>query len=342
MKKNIVFAVSLTLLMLAAISATVYAQTIQVQIGTPSSPTDWGISNSLTNNYWIGEFPITIYPENGPAVTGEAYCMTPGGTIYEGSTYTAAEISVTDVKDSGIPLQTWEEISYIMSWYAPTDGTSAAIDQVAIWMLLGQNPPYTDFYLDSSITGPAANLVTFAKANGGMNVAQSGDNLQWIAPIVAAAGNSISTSTSPGQVTFQVQLTDSSGNPLRIQNVQIDFTAFGSTTSELTNSNGIATDIITVTQTTPPGSPDEITASMHSVWPVEYLDLTHQQDQSGTQNLIGVGTTLGLTTTCNINIVGSLFVLPESAYGALSALTACAAGFVIYYKVKPRTKRPML
>ena len=39
--------------------------------------------------------------------------------------------------------------------------------------------------------------------------------------------------------------------------------------------------------------------------------------------------------------MGSLFVLPESAYGALSALTACAAGFVIYYKVKPHTKRPM-
>ena len=271
MKKKIVFAVSLTVLMFAAISATVYAQTVQVQIGTPSSPSDYGISNSQTNNYWIGEFPITITPENGPAVTGEAYCMTPGGTVYENSQYTATEIQVTDVTDSGIPLQTWQEISYIMSWYGPTDGTSGAIDQVAIWMLLGENPPYSDFMLDSSITTSAANLVSFAKANGGMNVALSGDKLQWISPSVSAAGGSISTSTLPGKVTLEVQLTDSLGNPLKIQNVQIDFTALSSTTPEFTNVNGIATDIITVSPTAP-GSPIEITASTQSVWPVEYLE----------------------------------------------------------------------
>ena len=341
MKNHVILAMLLVALVLAMISATVYAQTIQVQIGTPNSSNDLGISSDsgLTNAYWIGQFPITINPGTSQATTGEVYCMTADGIVYVGSTYSATETPVPNTP-------TWQEISYILSWNEPT-GTSqaahiqAAVDQVAIWMLLGQNPPYADFSLDSSITGPAASLVSSLSAGGGMNVAQSGDNLQWIAPFVGTEGSTNITSADAGKpVTFQVQLRDSSGHALAIQNVQIDFTAFGSTTPEYTDSIGIATYAYVVPQSAQAGSTITVTASTQSVWPVEYLDLTTASP--GTQNLIGVGTTLGLTTSYNIQVAGSIFVLPESAYGALSALTACAASFLIYYRLKPQTRKRSL
>ena len=122
MRRNVIAIVLLITLMLASLGAMVYAQ-VTVQIGAPSSPNDLGITTS--QGYWIGEFPITIN-----ANTGEAYCLTPSGTIYEGSSYTADEVSVPT--DS----TTWQAISYILSWNAPTDATSAAVDQVAIWQLL--------------------------------------------------------------------------------------------------------------------------------------------------------------------------------------------------------------
>ena len=207
-------------------------------------------------------------------------------------------------------------------------------------MLLGQNPPYHDFSLDSSITGPAASLASSLNAGTGMNVARSGDQLKWISPFTGIEGSTNVTSAEPNQpVTFQVQLTDSSGHALAIQNVQIDFAALGSTTPEFTDSSGVATFSFVVPQNTHTGSTITVTASTQSVWPVEYLDLTTATP--GTQNLIGVGSALGLTTSYNVQVSGYVFVLPESAYGALSALAACAAGFMIYYKLKP-TKQTKL
>ena len=135
MRKDVIFTLLLVGLMVAAMSAVAYAQTVNVSIGTPSNSNgDLGITSG---SYWIGQFPITI-TSGTPISSGEAYCLTPDGTIYEGSTYTANEVAVPD-------NSTWEAISYILSWNAPTTNEQAASDQVAIWMLLGNNPPYADF-----------------------------------------------------------------------------------------------------------------------------------------------------------------------------------------------------
>jgi hypothetical protein len=333
MKKGTIFVILLIGLIIAMMSATVYAQVV-VNIGTPNTSNSLGV-NSLNNGYWIGQFPITIY-SGTQSTTGAVYCMTPGGTVYEGSNYTATEAPVPN-------NSTWQAISYILSWNPPINGAEAAIDQVAIWMLLGQNPSgtppqYNDFQLDQSIITQASSLASSMTANGGMNVALSGDQLQWITPFVGTEGSANVTSAAAGQpVTFQVQLTGPDYNALSIPNVQVDFNALGSTTPEYTNSNGIATYVLAVPQNAVPSSTITVTASTQSVWPVAYLDLLSLNP--GTQNLLGVSPVLNLTTSYNIQVSGWVFVLPESAFGALSALTVCAAGFIIYYKLKPQTNR---
>ena len=258
MRRNMMTSVLLITLMLASFGAMVFAQ-VSVQIGYPSSPTDLGITTS--QGYWIGQFPITI---NGN--TGEAYCLTPSGTVYEGSSYSADEVLVP-TNDA-----TWQAISYLLSWYAPTDATSAAIDQVAIWDLLGEAPPYSDFVLDSSITSPAATLAADAS---GKNTAMPIDTLTWTSPGAGTA------SADPGTtVSFLVQL--GSARP----NVQIDFTASLTSAGGLpttlpsadvspsmafTDSDGMAQVSVTVPSDAPVGSTIAVTASTQSVWPTAIL-----------------------------------------------------------------------
>ena len=343
MKKSVLVVMLLVAVMFTAIIATVYAQTIDVTIGAPNSSNSLGVPSSNGNGYWIGQFPITI-DTGTQTTTGQVYCMTSSGTVYEGASYQATEALVP----TGSP--TWQEISYILTWNAPTTGDEAAIDQVAIWELLGQNPTgtppqYSDFTLDQSIITQATNLVS---SDSGMNVALQGDKLTWLSPFSGLSG---STPANPGEtIPFQVQLSDSSGDVK--SNVQIDFTAsitpagsslstpldssFVSPTLAYTDDDGIAHVSVTVPPDAPYGSTVTVTASTQSVWPVEYLDLTTQNP--GTQNLIGVSPALSLTTSYSIHISGTIFVLPESAWGGLSALVACAASFIIYYKVKPHTK----
>jgi len=288
-----VLIVLLITLMITALGATVYAQ-VSVQIGYPSSPTDLGIITS--QGYWIGQFPITI---NGN--TGEAYCLTPSGTIYEGSSYTADEILVP-TNDA-----TWQAISYLLSWYTPPNATSAAVDQVAIWDLLGQPPPYADFVLDSSITSPAATLAADAS---GKNTALPIDTLTWASPGAGTA------SADPGQTaSFLVQL--GSARP----NVQIDFaasltapggsatplpTADLSSSMAFTDSTGMAQVTVTVPSTAAVGSTITVTANTQSVWPTQYLNLTSYN--SGAQDLIGLGSALDLTTSASASVSQSLQV----------------------------------
>jgi hypothetical protein len=279
--------------MLAGLGATVYAQ-VTVTIGYPSSPTDLGITTS--QGYWIGQFPITI---NGN--TGEAYCLTPNGTVYEGSSYTADEMLVP-TNDA-----TWQAISYLLSWYAPTDATSAAVDQVAIWDLLGEAPPYSDFVLDSSITSPAAALA--ADANG-KNTALPIDTLTWASPASGTA-----TANPSETVSFLVQL--GSARP----DVQIDFTASLTSTGGLsitlpstdvspsvafTDGDGMAQVSVTVPSDASVGSAIAVTAYTQSVWPTQYLDLLNYN--SGAQNLLGLGSALNLTTSASTSVFQSLTV----------------------------------
>lgn len=332
MKKSAILAILVIVLMLAAISATVYAQTVSVYIGSPNLAVQVG-------SYYIGAFPITITNSHGTQYSGEAYCLTPGGTIDIGGTYTADE--------SAAPANSaFDAISYILSWYAPTDGTSAEVDQVAIWELYGQyptagtlaDPEYSDFDLGPSIISAGTSLATEV---AGMNVAYPESSTLTLSPSTSPASPIPAT---PGEkVTFQVQLT-----PAR-QNVQIDFSAtlqgsstpldstYVSPTKAYTDVNGQTAFSVTVPSNAPSHSIITVTASTQTVWP-EFLDLTGQSGQSGTQDIIGTSPTLDLAKSYSVSVAGSIYVLPESAYGAIAALAACAAGFIIYYKRKPQTK----
>ena len=184
--------------------------------------------------------------------------------------------------------------------------TSAAVDQVAIWELLGESPPYADFSLDSSITGPAT---TLAAAASGMNTALPGDLLAWTSPKGAASVN-------PGDAeSFLVQLI------LKSPNVQIDFSATlsppgGSPTPlpsadvspsmAFTDSEGMAQVNVTVPSNAPVGSALTVTAYTQSIWPTEFLYLLNYN--SGAQNLLGVGPALNLTTSSNASVSKSLTV----------------------------------
>ena len=184
-----------------------------------------------------------------------------------------------------------------------------------------------------------------ASAASGMNVVHSGDTLTWISP---STGN---TSAVPGEtVTFQVQLTNSSGTPR--PNVQIDFNAtlqppsgpsitlnstYVNSMQAFTDSNGNAQVSITVPSDAALGSTIQVQASTQSVWPQEYLDLTN--NNPSLQNLIGIGPALDLTVSTNISITGFIMVMPESAIGALSMIAAFAAAFLIYIKLKRPTKK---
>ncbi len=355
MKKQIVLTAVIIGLIAIAMSAAVYAET--VTIGYPSSGTDLGISSSggLTNAYWIGQFPVTI---NGKI--GEVYCLNPDGDVYIGQPYSAIEqpiSAITDPNDPLYPLNVHQQaISYILGWYAPTDNNGGAIDQVAVWMLLNQN--YGVFTIASPILNGATTLANYVT---GLSAPQ----LEWITPSTGTPGNQISTyDTAGATVTFTVQLADSSGHAIHALsytdsdnnahvvplNAKVDFigtiTAPGSKTPTplfsqtgcTVDSNGQAQITVAVPKNAQYNAEIQVTASVQCVEPVAYLDLRSISDQGSTQNLIAAGTTFDLTASYNIYVTASLFVLPESAYGALSAVVAFAAAFLIYAKIKRPAK----
>jgi hypothetical protein len=331
MKIEVVFVVLLLGLMVTAMSAVVFASApVNVTIGYPNNSNgDLGVTSG---SYWIGQFPIQV-SSGSTSNSGEAYCLNYDSAIYEGSTYQA------DISPANDTAQ-WRAVSYILSWYAPTDNNGAAIDQVAIWRLIDNYNP-SEFNLPSTIETAAINLVGNAT---GKDVVRQGDQLNWISPV---AGN---TSANPNEtVMFQAKLTNSTGAP-RL-NVQIDFNAtlqppsgptqilnstYVSSNQTFTDNNGVAQISVTVPSNAPYGSTIKVQASTQSAWPQEYLDLTTYT--SSTQNLIGTGPALELTVSTNISIMGLIQVLPESAFGAVSMIVAFSAAFVIYIKLKQPRK----
>ena len=312
-------------------SVAVYAQTITVTIGYPSASNgDLGVT---AGSYWIGQFPVQITNATGTYPI-EVYCLNYTGTVNEGSPYTA---SINPANDTA----QWRAISYILSWNNPTDGTSAAIDQDAIWRVIGNYIPGEDFTLSDQIETAGANLAANAM---GKDVARQGDQLKWVSP---STGNV--SANADQTLTFQLQLTNSSGVPR--PNVQIDFNATLQSTSgqnqtlsseyvnsnqTFTDNNGLAQVSVTVPSYAQYGSTINLQAFTQGVWPQEYLDLTNYT--STAQDLIGCGSTLNLTVSTNICIQGFITVLPESAYGALSAIIAFSAAYLIYIKFKRPAK----
>jgi hypothetical protein len=204
LKKKLAICMLLIGLIIVSTSAMVYAQSVNVTIGYPSNSNgDLGITSG---SYWIGQFPISV-SSGGTSYPDNAYCLNYDSTINEGSTYQANIASVNDTTQ-------WRAISYILSWYAPTDNNGAAIDQVAIWRLIGNYNP-AEFNLPSTIEDNATALAALA---AGKDVARQGDQLTWALP---STGN---TTTAEGQtVVYQTLLRNSTGAPRA--NVQINFNA---------------------------------------------------------------------------------------------------------------------
>ncbi len=333
MRKQVVLTVILLTLIITAISSFAYAQTLSVTIGYPSNSNgDLGITSG---GYWIGEFPVQI-TEGTSTYSDEVYCMNYNGTIYEGSTYQAQIDTVNDTAQ-------WRAISYVLSWNKATTNNGAAVQQDAIWRLLGGYNP-SEFNLPSSIENATANMAGNAT---GKDVVRQGDELNWVSP---ATGN---VTAVPGQtVTFQVQLTNSTGYPRA--NVQVDFNAtltfslgvtevlnstYVKTAQTFTDSNGIAQVAIRVPSDTPLGSAIKVQASTQSVWPKEYIDLTSQT--STAQNLIGLGAALSLSVSTNISVTGFILVTPESPLGSMASIMAFAAAFAVYMKIRrPKLVKP--
>jgi len=332
-RRQAVLTVILSALIVSAATTLVYAQAVSVTMGYPSySNGDLGI---ISDNTWVGQFPVTI-TSGASTYSDEVYCLNYNGTVYENSTYQA------DIAQANDTAQ-WRAISYILSWTPVTNNDTAAIVQDAIWRIIG-NYNSSQLNLPSSIQNAGINLAATA---AGKDVVRQGDQLKWVSP---AVGN---LTALPGQtVTFQAQLTNSTGTPRA--SVQILFNATlelsGGTSETLnstyvnsaqafTDSNGVAQVTVKVPTDTPPGSTIKLEASTQSVWPQEYIDLTNQT--STAQNLLGLGPALNLTVSTSISIAGFIQVAPESAVGSFAMIAAIAAAFFVFIKIKrPKITKP--
>jgi hypothetical protein len=332
MRKESILTASLLVIALAAFTATAYGQaTINITILNPTSG-GTGAKGILSNGHWVGEIPIRISGSGTPTFQTVAYCMDPDGLIYIGSTYSAFLAPSTDTSE-------WRAISYILSWNYPQDNTQAAVDQVAMWKLL--NPGYTrQSWLEVSIYNAGISL---ANSASGKDVARQGDLFSWTSPIGA---NMSGIQANPGAtITFTTLLTSSTGTPRA--NVKILFTAeltvsglnqqLNSThvtpSETFTDSQGNAQVTVHVPSDTPYGAIVEIRASTQSMWTQKYLDVSNPQ----AQDLVGIGSNLGMTLSTNIFLTGYLLILPEGPFAALGAIGAFAVAFVAWNKfMKPR------
>jgi hypothetical protein len=195
-------------------------------------------------------------------------------------------------------------------------------------------------WLDVNIDNAGAAI---AAAVNGKDVVRQGDVFSWISPITH---NGESVQGNPGQmIAFTAQLKSSAGVPR--PNVKVQFAVTlntGSSSMQLnstyvvptqafTDSSGMVQVRVTVPADAPLGSTIQVQAATHSIWPQRYVDLTDPSNQ----DLIAIGSTFELTMTTDVVILGCITVVPESALGALSAVLAFAASFVVWIKVlKPK------
>jgi hypothetical protein len=329
MKNKVMLSALLLGLLVVMMSTSAYADTTYtVYIKDPNDSAN-GAKGVSSGGHWVGQIPIQV-TSGAQSVPTMAYCMDPARVVYIGSTYTATATLVPDTTS-------WRAISYILSWYSPpSTNDAAATNQVAIWRLL--DPSYVrESWLDVNLDNAGAALATAAT---GKDVVRQGDVLSWVSPITT---DGASIQGNAGQtVVFTAQLEDSAGNPrpnVKVQftvtlnsgatNVQLNST-YVTPTEAFTDSQGRVQVAVTVPADTQLGSTIEIQASTQGVWPQKYLDLTN----SDNQDLIALTPCFQLTTSTNICILGYITVVPESVLGALSAVTAFAAAFVIYTKVK--------
>jgi len=272
------------------------SSTVPVYIYGINKPVAWkGKTFSMGGGtYWVGEIHIQ-YDGTPPSGTHtRTYCMQYDAILHTGQEYQYEPSSVGDTP-------TWRSISYILSWYdPPKDDLTAAKIQGAIWKILSGSDP--------SGYGDA-----LASEASGKDVIRCTDDLVWLP---------YDDVVEPGEkVTLTAKIT--TGRP----NVLIMFTTTAgvlSKTEGITNGAGEVSVQLTVPST--PGKVIEVKAYTRSVWPELYLY------HDSTQNLIGLGDKVGLSTTTELFVIAELFVIPEVPLGTLSAVIVCLFALIIKNK----------
>lgn len=338
MKRQSVYALILILLACSALASTVTVradQAVSVYIMDPNNPAN-GAKGIASGGYWVGEIPITLTSDSTTYQT-VSYCINFDRLIYIGSTYSATIAPAADTAE-------WRGVSYLLTWNYPTTNDEGAAAQVAVWRLLNQTRGsnyYRESWLSQTIDDAGNAVATQAY---GKDTVRQGDQFSWVSPI---SSNMSAVPASAGDtVTFVAQLTKADGTPRPNVRVLFNVTLNNSGTplqlnstyvsppEAFTDSQGNVQVNVTVPSDTPLGATLAVEASTKSLWPQRYIDVT----DPSTQDLIGIGDTFQLTLSTNVCILGYITVLPESAYGALSALGAFAAGFAVWITIK-RKKR---
>jgi hypothetical protein len=335
MRKKTMLSALLLVLLFATMSVTAYAQTsLSVYIMDPYSGST-GAKGTISNGYWVGEIPVKVSSSTVPEYQTVAFCMNYDKLLYINQKYSATTKAVPDTAE-------WRAVSYLLTWNYPADNYGTAVDQVAFWRLLNANYA-PESWLDTNLDNAGKNLADSAY---GKDVARKTDVFTWIWPV---AGNTISVQANPNEViTFRAQLTSASGVPR--PNVRVLFSAILNALGSIqqlnttyvnpmvtyTDARGVASVDIRVPPDTPMGSTIEVKASTRGMWPQQYIDITNTE----TQDLIGIGETFEMTTTCNLVILAYIMVVPESPLGALTAIGAFGAAFVVFkVKFKPSKKK---
>lgn len=335
MRKKLLLWMALLGLVVVATFPTSFAQTsVNVYIMNPYSGST-GAKGTISGGYWVGEIPVKISSASVPEFQTVAYCIDPDKVINLNQMYSATLRPVTD-------SSAWRGISYLLTWNYPTENFGAAATQVAIWRLLNGNYQ-GEPWLDASIYNAGKSL---ADSAAGRDVARRTDQFTWIWP---TAGSTVSLKASPDEVTtLRAQLTSAGGVPR--PNVRVDFSAILNAPGSIqqlgsayvnpmvthTDSQGIAQVTVRVPPDAPLGSTIEVKASTRGMWTQQYVDVTN----TAAQDLLGIGETFELTTSCNLVILAYIMVVPESPLGALAALGAFGAAFAVYkVKVKPWKKK---
>ena len=329
-KASKIVSIVLLSLLCASIGAVVYAQTqVSVYIRNPLNLSN-GAKGVVSGNCWVGEIPVTVSNSTEDPQNTVAYCMNFDKTVYAGYTYSSQATAVTDSVE-------WKAISYLLTWYQPpADGNAAAANQVAIWRLLNSTRGY-DYYKMSWLTTALDNAGS-ALADEVLNkdVVREGDVLQWIEPVTT---NQSAVKSLPGEtITFKAKLTDAYGTPregvkmtfsavLCPDNVELDAANVYPAEAH-TDSDGIVEVTVTVPNDVTNGDRIEVVASTKGVVPQMYMDL----DDERRQDLLGIGTTFELTVSTNVCVLASILVIPEVAFGTITAAVACGFAFLFWKK----------
>lgn len=327
MKKEMIFTIVLLLIVLSTVgTAVAVKEKTTVQVLDPTKASN-GAKGLVSGGHWVGEVPIII-TSGGVSAKTLSYCMDYQGTLNIGGTYTANFASVTDT-------QQWRAISYVLTWNEAFDDKSAAINQVAIWKL--RDGSFTAKDYDQEIGNGG---LTLAEEANGKDVVRPTDRLDWISPIT---GNMSGLRADAGQIiTFEARLTSQSGVPR--SHVRMLFSAvlnFEGSSIQLnstyvdpvvayTDGDGIASVNITVPTDTAMGATIEVKASTRCHWPHLYVDVSGKDNQ----DLLVDDEVFELSSHCNLFILAYITVLPESELGALSAIAAFVAAFLLMRKTK--------